>query len=441
MRVSKGDLDYAAIRSSAVWNGHKPDRYPDQIVQLQTADSVRELVRHARRNEQTIAIKSGGHDYHGACLRDGGILLDLGTMDRMSIDAENGEAWVEPGATNRSLTQTAQQNGFAFPTGHHPGVGLGGYLLGGGLGWNPTRWGPACWSVRAIQAVTVDGDIIEADAERNPELLWAARGGAAGFPAIVTRFRVELKRLPYVMSHVLTYPLQTLPSLLAWMKTVRIPGAEISVIARASDSQVHGGPPSARAVLTCFGSTRKETRELATMVATSAFSPEEVIQESGPREVLFDELEGEGSLVTGRRYSVDGGWIDSHLDEIGEICAAALVDSPSALTRFVFARGQFPQAAPDVAFSVLGSMTAHAYATWEGPEDDAVNIAWIHRLMSNLDLHLTGFWPAQSNLRAAVGRTRSSFTPEKWDRLSRIRAHYDPDGRKFGFLELTPADE
>lgn len=86
-------------------------------------------------------------------------------------------------------------------------------------------------------------------------------------------------------------------------------------------------------------------------------------------------------------------------------------------------------------------MTAHAYATWEGPEEDAVNIAWIRHLMSDLDRYLTGFWPAQSNLQVAASRTRNSFTEEKWDRLSRIRAHYDPDGRKFGFLEWSPFDE
>lgn len=435
VRVSRGELGYASTRRSTVWNGRVPDRYPDQIVQPETVEDVQDLVHLAEANDQTIAIKSGGHDYHGACLRDGGMLLDLGSMDRIQIDAKRGHAWVEPGATNRSLTRSAQDGGFAFPTGHHPGVGLGGYLLAGGLGWNPTSWGPACWSVRAIQAVSVDGNLIEADDDHNPELLWVARGGAAGFPAIVTRFQLELKQLPRVMSCVLTYPLEALPFLLGWIKTVRIPGVELSVIARASDPQVPGGRASARVALTCFGSTSYEVRELIYSVVESVFAPEEMLHEPKPTEISFQEIEGDGSLIKGLRYSVDGGWTDSHDGEIGTICAEALVDSPSALTRFVFARSQFPEIEPDAAFSILGSSTAHAYAIWKLQEDDAINIAWVRDLMSDLGHRISGFWPAQSNLQAGAGRTRMSFSPEKWDRLSRIRADYDPDNRKFGFLE------
>ena len=62
-------------------------------------------------------------------------------------------------------------------------VGLGGFLLQGGFGWNSRAWGPACVSVRAIDVVTADGEMWHADAKRSADLLWAARGAGPGSSA------------------------------------------------------------------------------------------------------------------------------------------------------------------------------------------------------------------------------------------------------------------
>jgi FAD/FMN-containing dehydrogenase len=45
----------------------------------------------------------------------------------------------------------------AFPVGHCGHVGLSGFLLSGGLGWNSGHWGPACLSIRGLEVVTADG--------------------------------------------------------------------------------------------------------------------------------------------------------------------------------------------------------------------------------------------------------------------------------------------
>ena len=74
------------------------------------------------------------------------------------------------------------REGLAFPSGHCPSVAIGGFLLAGGQGWNQGTWGPACQNVLAIDLVNADGDVITADAQQNPDLLWAARGGGPGFP-------------------------------------------------------------------------------------------------------------------------------------------------------------------------------------------------------------------------------------------------------------------
>ena len=435
MILSKGQTEYSTAREAGVWNGLVPARYPQVIARPRSSTEVQQLVRRAATDRHRISIRSGGHDYHGACLRDGGMLIDLGSLNAVNVEAGKGEAWAGPGSTNLMLVRSAHSRGFAFPTGHSSSVGLGGYILGGGLGWNPTEWGPACWSVSAIRAVTVDGDLIEADCEHHDDLFWAARGGAAGFPAVVTGFKLRLQPLPCVMSCRLVYPLDALPFLLTWARDIETPGLEISVVARRSEPIFQDGRASARIALTGFGSTVDRARSLVHSAISEAFAPENMLDSSEPVDVPFKELEAEGSWITGLRYGVDGGWIDHDLERIGGICENALKHSPSKLSRIVFARGQYPAPAPDVAFTVLGSMTAHVYGTWEHEKDDRANHTWVRDLISEIGPGFTGFWAAQSNLQAAPGRARASFSPEKWDRLSRIREHYDPERRKHSFLE------
>src|SRR5262249_26133804 len=58
-----------------------------------------------------------------------------------------------------------------------PTVGVTGYTLGGGIGWLARRYGLAANSVTAAELVTPDGRFVRTDADREPDLFWAVRGG------------------------------------------------------------------------------------------------------------------------------------------------------------------------------------------------------------------------------------------------------------------------
>ena len=74
--------------------------------------------------------------------------------------------------------------------GSSPDVGVIGYTLGGGLSWLGRRYGFACNRVSAIELVTADGEARTVDAENDPDLFWALRGGGGGY-AIVTALHVD----------------------------------------------------------------------------------------------------------------------------------------------------------------------------------------------------------------------------------------------------------
>ncbi len=89
--------------------------------------------------------------------------------------------------------------------GSSPDVGVTGYTLGGGLSWLGRRYGFACNRVQAIELVTADGEPRTVDAENEPDLFWALRGGGGGY-AIVTALQVRLIPIAEIYAGALVFP-------------------------------------------------------------------------------------------------------------------------------------------------------------------------------------------------------------------------------------------
>lgn len=102
----------------------------------------------------------------------------------MTVDVDNLTATVSPSTRGgQEFAPFLGQHGLVFPGGHCSTVGLGGYLLQGGQGWNSRQWGWGCENVLGVDVVTADGDLVRADAETNSDLYWAARGQGRGSSA------------------------------------------------------------------------------------------------------------------------------------------------------------------------------------------------------------------------------------------------------------------
>ena len=91
--LRRGDAGYEDARLAAVWNGRKPDRFPDAIALAREAEDVVEAVRLARERGWRIGVRSGGHSWSGNAIRDGGLLLDMSGLEDFEIDTEGRTAW------------------------------------------------------------------------------------------------------------------------------------------------------------------------------------------------------------------------------------------------------------------------------------------------------------------------------------------------------------
>jgi FAD/FMN-containing dehydrogenase len=82
-------------------------------------------------------------------------------------------------------------HGLAGLHGSSPDVGIAGYSLGGGIGWLSRKHGMQTNAVTALEIVTADGELIRVDADNEPDLFWALRGGGGNF-GVVTAIEFDV---------------------------------------------------------------------------------------------------------------------------------------------------------------------------------------------------------------------------------------------------------
>ena len=109
------------------------------------------------------------------------------------------------GALAGDIAAAAGEHGLAPVLGLASSVGVTGLALGGGTGWLSRAYGLACNNVRAFEVVLASGERPRVDADHEPELFWALRGGGGRF-AVVTALELEAHPVPEVSAGMLAWP-------------------------------------------------------------------------------------------------------------------------------------------------------------------------------------------------------------------------------------------
>src|SRR4249919_3541605 len=135
--VERGSAEYEGSRTAALFNARHPPRYPVAILEAAGEADVVAGVRLAKERGWKVAARSGGHAWVAWSVRDDALLIDLAGLREMSVDVDNLTATVGPSVRGgQELGPFLRRHGLVFPGGHCSTVGIGGYLLQGGQGWN-----------------------------------------------------------------------------------------------------------------------------------------------------------------------------------------------------------------------------------------------------------------------------------------------------------------
>jgi hypothetical protein len=194
------------------------------------AEDVTTIVEFARANGMQVAAQRTGHNAEPLGALDEVILVKTDALQGVDIDVERKLARVASGSKWADVVPPASDRGLAALHGSTPDVSVAGYSLGGGVGWYARKLGLSANSVTAIELVTADGRLRRVDADNDPDLFWALRGGGGSF-GVVTALEVQLYSIPDIYAGVLFYPWERSSEVLhAWLEwTAGVPDEVTSV--------------------------------------------------------------------------------------------------------------------------------------------------------------------------------------------------------------------
>jgi FAD/FMN-containing dehydrogenase len=425
--ITPGDATYEQLR--AVFY-RAFDRRPSAIVQVGDADDVARVVSVARDTGIELAVRSGGHSVAGHSTSDGGIVIDLSRMRALDIDVARRTAWAETGLTAGEYTTATGAHGLATGFGDTASVGIGGITLGGGVGYLVRRHGLTIDDVLAADVVTADGRIVRTDAEQHPDLFWAIRGGGGNF-GVVTRFQYRLHEVDTIVGGMLMLP--ATPELLTrFMAEAEAAPDELTTICNLMvappmplvPAEHHGrlimlvllaytGPVDAGELV--IAPFRALATPLVDSVQPMRYPALYEMMEGGPESVAQEQA---------RSMFVD------HLDDRR---AEAILEhlrtstAPMAVAQLRVLGGamaRVPVEATAFAHRRRRIMVA-AGAVYGDAADTPVHRVWVDNLADAVRDEESGVYVNFLGDEGAA-HVREAYPGPTWDRLTRIKAAYDP---------------
>jgi hypothetical protein len=200
--ATPSDPDWDEAR--AAWN-LAADQRPAAIAFVEGAEDIAATVRFAVEHDLRVAGQGTGHGAAPLGPLEEAILVKTERMRGIEVDPDAQTARVEAGVLSLELGEVAGAHGLCSMPGSSPDVGVVGYTLGGGLSWLARRHGFACNRVRAIELVDAGGEPRTVDADNDPDLFWALRGGGGGY-GIVVALHVALLSIAEVYAGALVFP-------------------------------------------------------------------------------------------------------------------------------------------------------------------------------------------------------------------------------------------
>jgi FAD/FMN-containing dehydrogenase len=298
-------------------------------------------------------------------------------------------------------------------------------------------WGPACFSVKRIEVVTADGQIVTADEDANPDLFWAARGSGPGFFGVATRFQIQVYPLPEaIKTSTYVYPLDELEEIAGWAANV------VPTLPPQVETLLALTPKAVVVTATAFADNEDHARQ-AVEPLESCPVIDRALDRQGAQPSSFDALQNtiETLLPDRHRYLADTLWSNHDLPALLPTLAGHIANAPSPKSLILAVRVPAPapdSRMPDAAFSMVAKTILLLYAIWEHPDEDEPNRRWLHDTVASVEPLGVGHYIAEADLPAAPTRARRSFAPPNWARLNALRARHDPDGVFHAYLGLNP---
>ena len=424
--ITPDDARYDEARA-VMYGGIDPR--PAVIVRVVDGEDVATVIRVARESGLPLAVRSGGHSAAGHGTVAGGIVIDVRDLDELDIDPASRTAWAGSGVTAGEYTAAAAEHGLATGFGDTGSVGLGGLITGGGVGYLVRKHGLTIDNLLAAEIVTADGHVRTVDAEHEPDLFWAIRGGGGNF-GVVTRFKLRLHELDGVVGGILVLP-ATAETVAGFIAAAEAAPDELSTIANVMPcppmpfvAEEHHGTLVNMAMIAYAGDAESGQAALAPFRALA--EPLADMVRSIPYPEMFppEDPDYHPTAVAQTMFldRVDG--------TTAETIMRFLTDSDAAM------RVSQLRVLGGAAARVADDATAYAHrdskimvnlaAFYEGEADKSKRQAWVDDFASAIRQDDIGEYVNFVMDEGEAG-VRAAYPGATYDRLASIKAQYDPD--------------
>jgi FAD/FMN-containing dehydrogenase len=435
--VTPSDSDWDAARSGF---NLLVDQRPEAIAFPVDNRDVAAVVAHARARDLRVAPQATGHNAAPLGSLDHTLILNTSQLTGVSIDA--GARRVRVGAATRweDVVPRLSELGLAALHGSSPDVGIVGYSLGGGIGWLARKHGMQTNAVTAIELVTGDGELVRTDAEHEPELFWALRGGGGNF-GVVTAIEFEVQPVRTVYAGAMFFAIERTADVLhAWSELLPALPEEITTWA----SIMHFPP---------LPELPEAIRGRSFVVVKAAFLGSEAdgrellrpVRELGPEMDTFavQPPAGLGDLAMDPRDPLPYRFRHALIDElpavaIDDIAGIAGPGSSLALVQIRHMGGALARHEPGAGAraTLPGELCVFALGVVPDAGADAVVQAEIDAVIASVAPRRAGLYP---NFVEEPADARAFFDPRTWERLRQVKAHYDPQDVIKGNHHIPPA--
>lgn len=190
------------------------------VVQPTDVEDVRTALLWAQEHNIDLAVKGGGHSVAGTSSSDGGLVIDLSRMNKVTVDTEKKTLTVQGGAVWKDVDEAGAEHGLAAVGGTVNHTGVGGLTLGGGYGWLSGMYGLTIDNLLAATVVLADGQVVTASASEHADLFWGLRGAGYNFGVVVDfTFQAYEQKTP-VYAGIVAFPPEKLESVVEQMNAL-----------------------------------------------------------------------------------------------------------------------------------------------------------------------------------------------------------------------------
>jgi len=422
--VGPADATYDELRSCH--NG-LIDKAPALVACCRGTADVVAAVRFAVGEGLELAVRGGGHNVSGRAVSNGGLVVDMSLMRGVEVDAVARTARVQGGALWSDVNRETGLHGLAVTGGAVSSTGVGGFTLGGGLGWLMGVCGLAADNLLEAEVVLASGEVVRASPDAHEDLFWALRGGGGNF-GVVTSFVFALHPVAEIVGGLVAHPITAAREMLAFYAdfTAGAPD-ELTAFAGLVHAPDGSGMPLAVVIVCHAGPRERAERDLAPLLTWGTPAMVDVGPMPYPvMNTLLDAGFPKGALNYWKSTfvrGVDDGLIDTMMGRF-ESCPSPmsgilLEHFHGAVTRVGRTDTAIPHRAPGYNLLIP--------SVWTDPAETDANVAWTRATYDALEPYRAGGrWLNYFGDDEDTAALDAAYGPNH-ARLGEVKRRYDPD--------------